>query len=55
LLLTSLLSLRRGPTPSQCRVTHFPQPDGKLDCSLRDLQSESLPDGLVECPLASYM
>jgi hypothetical protein len=49
----SLLSFRRKLTPPQCPVTHFPQPDGELDCSLRDLQSESLPDGLVECPLAS--
>jgi hypothetical protein len=37
-LWTSLLSLRRGPTPPQCPVTHFSQPYGKLDYLLRDLQ-----------------
>jgi hypothetical protein len=48
-----LLSFLREPTPQWCPVTHFPQPKGNLDCSLYDLQSMSLADLLVECPLAS--
>jgi hypothetical protein len=52
--LTSLLSFLRGLTPPQCPAIHFPQPGGRLDGSPRDLQSESLPDGLIECPLAFY-
>jgi hypothetical protein len=32
-------------------ASHFPQPDGNSDCSLHDLQSESLPDSIAECPL----
>lgn len=30
---------QKGPIPSQCPVTHFPQPDGKIDCSLLDSSS----------------
>jgi hypothetical protein len=30
----SLLSLRRGPTPSQCPDTHFPRSNGSPDCLL---------------------
>jgi hypothetical protein len=36
-ILTSLLSFRRGPTPP---VTHFPHPDENPDHSLHDLQLE---------------
>jgi hypothetical protein len=43
----SLLSFRRGPTPPQCQVTHFPQSNGSPDYLLCDLQLESLFGGLM--------
>jgi hypothetical protein len=52
-VLMSLLSFRRGQTPPKRPVTHFSQPDGKLNYSLHDFRFESLPHGLVEYPLTS--
>jgi hypothetical protein len=49
----SLFPFRRGPTPPQCSVTHFPQPAGNPSRSFHDLQHESLPECLVEFPLVS--
>jgi hypothetical protein len=46
-------SVRVGPTPSQCLDTHFPDPNEGLYCSLYDLKSEGLSDGLGECPHVS--
>jgi hypothetical protein len=35
-------------SPPRCLCTHFPQPDGKLDCSLRDPQSDDLSKRLIK-------
>jgi hypothetical protein len=49
----SLPSLGRCPAPPRYLYTHFPQTDGKLDCSLRDLQSDDLSEGFLKYLLAS--
>jgi hypothetical protein len=46
-------SVSEGADPPQCSIPHFPQPAGHPCCSLYDLQYESLPDDLDECPLTS--
>jgi hypothetical protein len=51
--LQSLLSFRKGLTPSQCPVTYFLEPILIHNCSLYDFQTKSLSDILIECPLAS--
>jgi hypothetical protein len=52
LCVQSLLLFRTAPIPPQCPDPHFPKLTGNPDCSLHSLQSENLPDGLLECPLA---
>jgi hypothetical protein len=51
-ILTSLLLFQRRPTPPQCPVTHFLKPDGYPSCSLRDLRSNDLAEGLIKCLVA---
>jgi hypothetical protein len=51
LVVSSFVS--EGLTPPQCQVTHFPNPDRRLDSSLHDLQNESLFEDPAGYPLTS--
>jgi hypothetical protein len=50
-LLTSLLSFRRGLTPPQCPVTRLTQPSRRPDYSLFNIQLYGLPEEPARCPL----
>jgi hypothetical protein len=47
-------SFWRGSTTPQNPVPHFPKAAGNPGCSFHNLQSENLPNGLVEYLLASW-
>jgi hypothetical protein len=44
-----------GPSPPQCPVIHFLQPDAKLDCSLFDLQLYGLHGDPARCLLLPHI
>jgi hypothetical protein len=51
LCMQSLLSFRREPTPPQCPVTHFSNPDRRLNRLLHNLQPDGFPEDPSGCPL----